>query len=80
MFWCAPELLHTVDKDGNITKCSSEADIYAASIILKELFARNGPYTEYDDYMMPEGTVKYAHFVWVLCVQHDNILENENII
>ena len=52
--WTAPELLNSVDKEGRVTQSSQEGDIYAAAIILKEIFARNGPYTELD-YMSPEG-------------------------
>ena len=41
-----------------IDKCTisyQEADIYAGAIILKEIFARNGPYTEQEDDMEPDG-------------------------
>ena len=54
LMWTAPELLRSLDKEGRVTKATQEADIYAGAIILKEIFLRNGPYTE-QDYMMPEG-------------------------
>ena len=28
---------------------SQEGDVYSVAIIIKEIFARNGPYTEHDD-------------------------------
>ena len=31
------------------------ADIYAAGVILKEVFCRNGPYTEFEDDYTPYG-------------------------
>ena len=33
---------------------SQEGDVYGVAIILKEIFARNGPYTELDDFD-PDG-------------------------
>ena len=55
--WVAPEHLQDVDLD-NITDDvdgSQAGDVYAAAIIVKEIFARNGPYTEYDDVYTQEG-------------------------
>lgn len=64
--WVAPELLRAaLQKEGRKTSLakkdgatkstmSQEGDIYASAIILKEVFARNGPYTEYED-LTPEG-------------------------
>ena len=60
LFWTAPELLRLdhhgshgyqpVGRDG----MSQEGDVYACAVILKELFSRSGPYTEYDE-MDPSG-------------------------
>ncbi len=44
--WTAPESLAAALAGKH--RPSQEADIYAAAIILKELFARNGPYSEYN--------------------------------
>ena len=55
-FWVAPEFLRGT---ADVTDSSSQqaADVYAAAIIIKEVFARNGPYTEYqeDFAYKPEG-------------------------
>ena len=39
-------------------KATPEADVYAMAIILKEVFARNGPYTEYEE-MTSRGTRRF---------------------
>ena len=67
LYWTAPELLRSSDEGrktsnssglGKLKKksvrMSAEGDIYAVAIILKEVFARNSPYSEYDD-VSPKG-------------------------
>ncbi|ELT98088.1 hypothetical protein CAPTEDRAFT_128612, partial [Capitella teleta] len=51
LYWTAPELMTSTSKDGFPTVQSKTVagDIYAAAVILKEVFARNEPYSEYDD-------------------------------
>ena len=49
LFWTAPELLREADENWNVNGMSSEGDMYSGAIILKEIFARNGPYTENED-------------------------------
>jgi serine/threonine protein kinase len=44
MLWMAPECLRE-GKDRRVDK--QKADIYALGIILKEIFTRSSPYTEY---------------------------------
>ena len=59
-FWVAPEFLRGT---ADVTDSSSQqaADVYAAAIIIKEVFARNGPYTEYqeDFAYKPEGGSRF---------------------
>lgn len=51
-FWTAPELLKADSK----TCPSPETDIYSVGVILKEMFCRNSPYSEYD--LEPEGKIQ----------------------
>ncbi len=58
-FWTAPELLSSNlldDKQHHFHHPPSTppGDIYSVGIILKEIFCRNGPYTEYDE-LSPKG-------------------------
>ena len=55
MLWTAPEALREEkDKNGDKHIDHQKADIYALGIILKELFSRSGPYTEYP-FLVPYG-------------------------
>ena len=53
MFWMAPEILREINRKDK-SKPTSQVDIYSYGVIMKELFCRNGPYTEYEDYT-PKG-------------------------
>ena len=56
LFWASPEILRNILKEKSPQKIGSqEGDIYAAAVILKELFSRNGPYTEFEDQYTPSG-------------------------
>ena len=59
LMWTPPEVLRDLSKNEwdkeNIAEMrgldypTPQGDIYAFGIVLKEVFSRNGPYTEYDD-------------------------------
>jgi hypothetical protein len=54
LYWTAPEHLreHYSDLNGplpmKLRSGSQEGDMYAVAIIVKEVFCRNGPYTEHE--------------------------------
>lgn len=49
LLWSSPEILRG-EENVDRQKC----DMYSAGIIFKEVFCRNGPYTEYES-MLPAG-------------------------
>lgn len=54
--------------DRNTCKSTPEADIYAMAIIMKEVFARNGPYTEYEDDMTARGSFQNFYISIFACL------------
>lgn len=57
--WTAPELLR-LEKSIDEQK----VDIFSLGIILKEIFTRSGPYTEYPFLRIHgEGVIQYCHMV-----------------
>ncbi len=62
LFWTAPETLREYGQDVRelppTCRCRHGAgDMYAAGIILKEVFCRNEPYHELDEQYEPKGKV-----------------------
>ena len=52
-FWLAPEQLSSwPDRPA----CSPEVDVYAAGVVLKEVFCRNTPYSECEDLEIDGGS------------------------
>ena len=73
LFWVAPEYLRGT---AEVTDASSQqaADVYAVAIIIKEIFARNGPYSEQQDIFGydPEGTTTTRYFQGKFCLSDVN--------
>ena len=58
LLWTPPEDLrsHTPEEYEHLHGSAQSGDVYAAAIILKEVFCRNGPYTENED-LDPKGRI-----------------------
>ena len=64
--WTSPELLHKYYADLKHTRYrydvgTQAADIYSVGIIMKEVFARNDPYTEYEDMELKGIILVWCH-------------------
>ena len=56
MLWSAPECLRAVTSERFVDR--QKVDIYALGVVLKEVFTRSGPYTEYP-FLVPHGETTY---------------------
>jgi serine/threonine protein kinase len=56
LFWTAPEILRKLLKKEHVSG-TSEADIYALGVIIKELLCRNEPYCA-ESHLSPKGMVR----------------------
>jgi len=52
LLWSAPECLRAVTSERFVDR--QKVDIYALGVVLKEVFTRSGPYTEYP-FLVPHG-------------------------
>ena len=57
LLWTSPEDLrsHTPEEYEHLRSSAPAGDVFGAGIILKEVFCRNGPYTEHED-LDPKGS------------------------
>ena len=72
--WTSPELLRKFHPDlkHNITgnfEGTQAGDVYSAGVVMKEVFSRSDPYTEFENLDL-EGNVKYCHSFCGTCLVH----------
>jgi hypothetical protein len=53
----------TMQRKDRPPKATPEADVYAVAVILKEVFARNGPYTEYEEMTARGNNTMFTFFI-----------------
>ena len=44
---------------------SQAGDLYSAAVVIKEVFARNDPYTEYEDMDLGGMLSWYMEYIWL---------------